>query len=110
MPLLQMVTSERFAAIRKHLLESRFTEEILRNWLELKPGKELDLTGLSTHPPLKRELGSSLDAIIRLFVFGESLSASEVVPLFPADVWQAFTQTGLVLSDADEASNCVASV
>src|SRR5271167_1298610 len=110
MPLLQMGTPEQFAVLRAHFLQCRLTEETLRQWLELKPGKELDLTGLSTHPPLKRELGSSLDAIIRLFVFGESLSASEVVPLFPADVWQAFTQTGLVLSDADEASNCVASV
>src|SRR5271169_4062153 len=110
MPLLQMGTPEQFAVLRAHFLQCRLTEETLRQWLELKPGKELDLTGLSTHPPLKRELGSSLDAIIRLFVFGESLSASEVVPLFPADVWQAFTPTGLVLSDADEASNCVSSV
>jgi methylase of polypeptide subunit release factors len=110
MPLLQMVTSEQFAAIRKHLLESRFTEEILRNWLELKPGRELDLTGLSTHPPLKRELSSSLDAIIRLFVLGESLAAADVVPLFPVEVWQALTLTGLILSDGDEAGHCVASV
>jgi len=110
MPLLQMGTPEQFATLRAHFLQCRFNEETLRQWLELKPGKELDLTGLSTHPPLKRELCSSLDAIIRLFVFGESLSSSEVVPLFPADVWQAFTQTGLLQSDGDEASNCVASV
>lgn len=110
MPLLQVGTPEQFATLRAHLLQCRFTEEVLRQWLEFKPGRELDLTGLSTHPPLKRELGSSLDAIIRLFIFGESLAASEVVPLFPADVWQALSDTGLLLSDDDKAGNCVASV
>jgi methylase of polypeptide subunit release factors len=96
--------------LRAHLLQSRFTEEVLRKWLELKPGKELDLTGLSTHPPLKRELGSSLDALIRLFVLGESLSAAEVVPLFSIEVWQALTRTGLILSAGDDPSRCLASV
>jgi SAM-dependent methyltransferase len=110
MPLLQMGTPEHFSLLRAHFLQSHFTEEILRKWFELKPDRPLDLTGLSTHPPLKRELNSSLDALIRLFVLGESLPAAEVMPLFPSEVWQALTHTALILSDGESSSRCLASV
>src|SRR4029077_15364495 len=97
MPHLQMATPEQFLVLRTHFLQSRFTDETLRQWLELKPGRELDLVGLSTRPPLKRDLESSLDALIRLFVLGEALPAAEVMPLFPPEVWQALSHTRLIL-------------
>jgi methylase of polypeptide subunit release factors len=110
MPHLQMGTPEQFLVLRSHFSQSRFTDETLRQWLELKPGRELDLVGLSTRPPLKRDLESSLDALIRLFVLGEALPVAEVVPLFPSEVWQALSHTRLILSDNNDGSRCLASV
>jgi SAM-dependent methyltransferase len=107
---LEMGTSEQFAALRECLRGAGFTEKALRRKLDLKPGKELDLVGISARPPEKRELADVLDALIQLFVLGESLSVSDVTRLFPAAVWEALGQMRLVLTGTADPSRCVASV
>ncbi|MHB8502840.1 MAG: methyltransferase [Candidatus Acidiferrales bacterium] len=107
---LKMGTSEQFAALREHLLQTGFTEEALRQRLDVPPARELDLAGLSGRPPLKPKVGDSLDALIYLFVLGESLPAAEAMSLFPPTVWEILFHTRLVLADTVDASRCVASV
>ena len=110
MPLLQMVTSEQFAALREHFLRTGFTEESLRQRLDVQPGKELDLPVLSSRPPVKPKAGDGLDALIYLFVVGESLPAAEAKSFFPTPVWETFTETHLILTDPANADRCIASV
>jgi hypothetical protein len=82
MPPLQMVSSEQFAALREHFLRSGFNEAALRQRLDVPPGKELDLAALSARPPQKPKAGDGLDALIYLFVLGESLPAVEARSFF----------------------------
>jgi methylase of polypeptide subunit release factors len=110
MPLLQMVTSEQFAVLREHFLRTGFSEEALRQRLDVQPGKELDLAALSGRSPQKPKVGDGLDAIIYLFVLGESLLATEVVALFPPSVWEVLSLTQLVVPDSADANRCLASV
>lgn len=110
MPLLQMVTSEQFATLREHFLRTGFTEESLRQQLDVQPGKELDLPVLSGRPPVKPKAGDSLDALIYLFVVGEALPTAEAKSFFPASVWATLTETHLVLTDPADADRCIASV
>jgi SAM-dependent methyltransferase len=110
MPLLQMVASEQFAVLRGHFLRTGFTDEALRQRLDVQPGKELDLAALSGRPPQKRKVGDGLDAIIYLFVLGESLLATEAMSLFPPPVWDVLSLTKLVVPDSADANRCLASV
>ena len=110
MPFLEMVTADQFRAMRDCLAGAKFTEAVLRQWLELKPAKDLDLVALSSRPPLKRELESALDAIIRVFVLGEALPSAEVQQLFSPEVWAAFHGTRLLLGDSSDSNRVVASV
>lgn len=110
MPFLEMVTTEQFTALREHFLRSGFTEAALRERLDIQPGRELDLAGLSSRPPLKPKAGDGLDALIYLFVLGESLPVSDVKAFFPPLVWDALGSTHLVLSDPSDANRCIASV
>lgn len=107
---LEMGTPEQFAALRESLSGAGFTEEALRQKLDLDPVKELDLVGIATRPPVERKLDSTLDAFIQLFVLGESLAVSDVAPLFPSTVWDALNQMRLVLRGTADDSRCLASV
>lgn len=107
---LQMGTPEQFAALREHFLRTGFAEEAIRKRLDIPPGRELDLAGLSCRPPLKPKVGDALDALIYLLVLGESLPTAEAVALLPSDVWEALNYTRLVAPDAANADRCVASV
>jgi SAM-dependent methyltransferase len=110
MPPLQMVSSEQFAVLREHLLRSGFNEKALRQRLDVPPGKEMDLAGLSGNPPVKPKVGDGLDALIYLFVLGESLPVTEAMTLFPPAVWEAMSKTKLILPDPADADRCLASV
>jgi methylase of polypeptide subunit release factors len=110
MPLLQLVTSEQFASLREHFLRTGFTEKALRQRLDIQPGRELDLAGLSGRPPLKPKAGDGLDALIYLFVLGESLPATDAGSFFPAPVWETLGQTHLIVPDPADAKRCIASV
>jgi len=110
MPFLQMVTSEQFAALREHFLRTGFTEEALRKRLDIQSGRELDLAGLSGRPPLRPKAGDVLDALIYLFVVGESLPAADARAFFPPLVWDALDSTHLISSDPANPSRCIASV
>lgn len=110
MPLLQMVTSEQFAALREHFLRTGFSEESLRQRLDVQPGKELELPVLSSRPPVKPKADDGLDALIYLFVVGESLPSAEAEFFFPAPVWATLTETHLILTDPANADRCIASV
>lgn len=105
-----MVSSEQFSTLREHFLRSGFTEEALRQRLEVQPGKELDLPALSSRPPVKPKAGDGLDALIYLFVVGESLPISEAESFFSPPLWAALTETHLILTDPADASRCIASV
>jgi methylase of polypeptide subunit release factors len=110
MPPLQMVAPEQFAVLRKHLAESGFTEEALRKRLDIQPGKDLDLAGLSGRPPVRPKVGDGLDALIYLFVVGESLPAAELASRLPSEVCEAFRLTGLIVPDPAYANRRIASV
>ena len=83
---LQMVTAEQFATLRAFFSQAGFTEKALRQRLDVRPGTELDLAALSGRPSLNSKVSDSLDAIIHLFVLGESLPTTVVVSLFPPAV------------------------
>jgi methylase of polypeptide subunit release factors len=91
-------------------LRSGFTEEALRQRLDVKSGKDLDIVALSGRLPLERKPVDGLDALIYLFVLGEFLWTADAVSFFPGAVWEAMGQTSLVLSDTVDASRCFASV
>lgn len=110
MPLLQMVTSEQFAALREHFLRTGFTEESLRQRLDIQPGKELDLAVLSGRAPGKPKVGDGLDALIYLFVVGEPIPAAEAESFFPPSVWSTLVQTHLIFADPTDGNRCIASV
>ncbi len=108
MPPLQMVTSEQFAALREHFLRSGFNEAALRQRLDVPGGKELDLAALSARPPQKPKAGDGLDALIYLFVLGESLPAAEAQSFFSPTVWEALGRTCLIEPDPTDANRCLA--
>src|SRR5271154_5616861 len=110
MPLLQMVTSEQFAVLREHFLRSGFTEKALRQRLDVQPGKELDLAALSGQLAQKPKLGDGLDALIYLFILGESLPTADAESSFPPPVWDALSLSHLILADPADANRRVASV
>jgi len=110
MPPLQMVSSEQFAALREHFLRSGFNEAALRQRLDVPPGRELDLAALSARPRQKPKAGDGLDALIYLFVLGESLPAVEARSFFSPPVWDALSQTGLVQPDPADAERTLAPV
>ncbi len=96
--------------LREHLLRSGFNEKALRQRLDIPPGREMDLAGLSCSPPAKPKVGDGLDALIYLFVLGESLPVTEAMTLFPPPVWEAMSKTSLILPDPADANRCLASV
>jgi SAM-dependent methyltransferase len=110
MPHLEMVTPEQFSTLCEHFVRSGFNEAALRDRLDVQPGRELDLGGLSCRPPRKPKVGDGLDALIYLFILGESLPAAEAASLFPPAVWDALGQTRLVTPDPDVPNRCVAGV
>lgn len=107
---LQMGTEKQFAELREYFLRTGFAEGALRERLDVPPGRELDLAGLSVRPPVKPKVGDSLDALIYLFVLGEPLPTAEAKSLFPPTVWEALCHTGLVLPYTVDTNRCVASV
>jgi SAM-dependent methyltransferase len=110
MPHLQMGTPEQFATLREHFLRSGFNEAALRERLDIQPGRDLDLGALSCRPPRKPKVGDGLDALIYLFILGESLPAAEAASLFPPAFWDALGQTGLVTPDPVAATRSIAGV
>lgn len=107
---LQMVTAGQFATLRAFFSQAGFTEKALRQRLDVRPGTELDLAALSSRPSLNSKVSDSLDAIIHLFVLGESLPAADVVSLFPPAVWEAFSQTHMAGPDTADPKRSVAAV
>jgi methylase of polypeptide subunit release factors len=59
---------------------------------------------------VRPKVGDGLDALIYLFVVGESLPAAEVAAQFPAEVWEAFQLSGLIVPDPADANRRIASV
>jgi methylase of polypeptide subunit release factors len=110
MPLLQMVSPDQFAALREHFLRSDFSEKALRQRLDVQPGKELDLAALSGHLAQKPKFGDSLDALIYLFILGESLPTADAESSFPPSVWDALSLSHLILPDPADASRRLANV
>ncbi len=110
MPFLEMVSPEEFAVLHEHFVRCGFTDEATHERLGVPPGKELDLNSLSGRLPQKPKVGDSLDAIIYLFVAGESLATTEAMPLFPPPVWEALSLSRLLVPDPTEANRTIASV
>ncbi len=110
MSLLQMVSSEQFAAIREHFSRAGFSAESLRERLDINPSKELDLPVLSGRAPGKPKFGDALDALIYLFVVGEPLPTSEAEAFFSPAVWAALAESNLLIEDPGNPSRCIASV
>jgi methylase of polypeptide subunit release factors len=107
---LKVITPEQFADLRAHLQASGYTEEGAGKKLGLKPGAPLELVALASRPPVKPEVRDRLDAIIHLFLLGESLSSEAVRPFFPSGVWDAMQESGLLGPEAENPARYVASV
>ena len=107
---LRMLSSEQFAALREHFSRSGFTEQAVRQRLDIKPEKPLDLVSICTRPSTNRKVADSLDAIIHLFLLGEALPIAEAASFFPPVVWEALTQSDVILIEASDAAHCLASV
>ncbi len=110
MPHLQMGAPEEFATLREYFLRSGFNEAALRDRLDVQPGRDLDLGGLSSRPPRKPKVGDGLDALIYLFILGESLPTAEAESLLPPAVWDALGQTRLVTPDPGAPNRSIAGV
>jgi SAM-dependent methyltransferase len=107
---LRMVSSEQFAALREHISQSGFNESALRQRFDVPPSEPLNLVPICTKPALTQKMASSLDAIIHLFLVGETLPTAEAQALFPPAVWEAFTQSELILVETAGESRCLGSV
>lgn len=107
---LRMISPEEFAAIREHFQKARFTEEAVRQWFAVEAKEALNLLGLCTRPAPKQEVADSLDALMLLFLAGESLATQEAASRFPAEVWDALTRSQLVLLDTATGARCIGSV
>lgn len=107
---LRIVSAEKFAELRAHLRECGYTAEGAGQRLGLKPGASLEFVSLASRPPIKPEVRDSLDAILHLFLLGESLPSEAVTPFFPSGVWNTMQESGLLGPDAENPARCVASV
>jgi SAM-dependent methyltransferase len=110
MPPLEMVSSEQFAKLREHFVRCGLNEAALRQRLDVPPGRELDLAALSARPPQKPKAGDGLDALIYLFILGESLPAADAQSFFSSTVWATLRQTHLIESDPADANRCLSPV
>jgi SAM-dependent methyltransferase len=110
MPPLQMLTAEQFATLREHFARSGFTEQAIRQRLEVRPEKELDLAALSSRPPARPKPLDELDALIHLFVAGEPLPEGDARTLLPLAVWEALSLGHLIAPDPADAQRCVGTV
>jgi methylase of polypeptide subunit release factors len=106
---LRLLAPKRFAALREYLSRSGFTEDAVRQRLEIPPDKPLDLVNIATKPSRGRKVADSLDALLHLFVLGEALSVAEATRFFPTPVWEAFLESELTLVEAKTAEQCLAS-
>jgi SAM-dependent methyltransferase len=106
---LRMLAPEQFAALREYLSRSGFTEEAIRRRLEIPPEKPLDLVNVATGPFRNRDAADGLDALLYLFVLGEALPVEQVTSFLPTTVWEALRESELILVEAKEAGQCLAS-
>lgn len=107
---MKVVTAKQFEDLRAHLQASGYTAEGAGKKLGLKPGAPLEFVALASRPPIKAEVRDSLDAIIHLFLLGESLPSEAVTPFFPSGVWNTIQEAGLLGPDAENPARCVANV
>jgi SAM-dependent methyltransferase len=105
-----MLTPEQFAAVREYLRDCGFTEETLRQRLKIPPEKPLDLVSMATKPSPGRGIADGLDVLLRLLVLGEAMAVSEAKRHFRPAVWEALTQSELILEEGKEGGQCLASV
>jgi SAM-dependent methyltransferase len=110
MAFLQLVSSEQFAGLREHFVRLGFNEAAIRQRLDIAPGKDLDLAGLSGRPPMRPKAGDGLDALIYLFVVGESLPAADAEAFFSVAAWETLRETQLIVTDPADAGRRIASV
>src|SRR5277367_1331613 len=108
MPLLEMVTPEQFSLLRDHFSRTGFTEAAIRERLGFKPGRDLDLVGVSQRPPVKLAPTDGLNGLILLFILGDPLPTAEAAHFFPAAVWEAMSRTKLLLPDPADANRTLA--
>src|SRR5579863_5573522 len=110
MPPLHPVSSEQFAALREHFLRTGFTAKAIRERLQVRPDRELDICALSSRPPVKPRPEDELDALIQLFISGEAIPEAEVRPLIPQAVWEALSLSHLIARDPSNEQRTVATV
>jgi methylase of polypeptide subunit release factors len=108
MPLLEMVTPEQFSLLRDHFSRTGFTEAAIRERLGFKPGRDLDLVGVSQRPPVKLAPTDGLNGLILLFILGDALPTAEAAAFFPAAVREALSRTKLLLPDPADANRTLA--
>ena len=104
----QLATPEQFATLRGYLSQCCFTEDKIRERLDLKSPEDLDLSPLTADPPPERKAADSLDALIFLFILGQFLPTEDALCFFPGAMRESMAQAGLVVVDPADTSRCFA--
>ena len=107
---LRMIQPEQFAAVREHFHQAGYNEDEIRRRFNVKPDEPLNMVSFCTKPSPIAKVENSLDAIVNLFLVGEALLTAETAALFPPAVWEALTQSELILTETTDAARCLGSV
>ena len=92
----KLVSAEQFLELREHFARTGFNEKAIRERLEVNPKRELELPGLSSRPPARKQIADGLDAVIHLFVAGAPISEGDARAHVPERVWETLKEAGLV--------------
>ncbi len=110
MPALQMLKAEQFAALHAYFVQCGFGEKAIRQRMQFRPDRELDICVLSGRPPARPKPADALDALLDLFIAGDALPEADTRAHLPPAVWEALCEFHLIAPDAADASRCVATV
>lgn len=111
MAFLRIVSPEQFKVLRDYFKEVGYTEGSIRRRFNVEPDKALNLLNYCVNPPPDPKVVTGLDAVTHLFLSGEMLDNTQATALLPPLVWEALTQSQLVLPEGEnDATRCFASV
>ena len=110
MKLLNIGTTEQFAAVRRFLEDIGYQESQICQKLGLASAEALDIVALSENLKDRVASAEALNLVIRLFLLGEFVSTVEAEAQFPACVWAAMIAMRLIENDPADANRCFAAV
>jgi 16S rRNA G966 N2-methylase RsmD len=110
MKLLNISTTEQFAAVRRFLEDIEYCESRICQKLGLASAEALGIVALSENMREKVTSAEALNIIIRLFLLGDFVFVEEAQAQFPRCVWVAMIAMGLVEDDPADWTRCFGTV